>query len=94
MGSHKRQIASGMLGLYRPLRQGLEPEVMRDFQRNLIEPGDVCEPHTMGVVLMKHRLFGGLEGKRVFLGLERGKVVELAEHDRPNYHGIRTARTL
>lgn len=94
MGGHKRQIASGMLGLYRPLKRGLDPEVMRDFQRGELEPHDVCEPNTMGVVCMKHRLFGKYEGRRVYLGVERGKVIEIPEHDRPNYHGIRTSRSL
>jgi KaiC/GvpD/RAD55 family RecA-like ATPase len=92
MGGHKRQIASGMLGLYRPLKHNLEPEVMREFQRGMLEPKDVCEPHTMGCVVMKHRLFGGREGNRIYLGLERGKVIDLPEHDQPNTHGIRTAR--
>lgn len=92
MGSHKRQIASGMLGLYRPLKQGLDPETMKDFQRGALEPQDVCEPNTMGVVCMKHRLYGGREGKRVFLGVQRGKVVQLPNRDYPNIHGIRTNR--
>jgi hypothetical protein len=94
MGGHKRQIASGMLGLYRPLKTGLDPEVMKDFQRGLLEPQDVCEPQTMGVVCMKHRLYGGREGKRVFLGVQRGKVVDLPNRDQPNLHGIRTSRGL
>jgi hypothetical protein len=94
MGGHKRQIASGMLGLYRPLKRGLDPEIMRDFQRGELEPSDVCEPNTMGIVCMKHRLFGKYEGRRVYLGVERGKVIEIPEQDRPNTHGIRTARTL
>lgn len=92
MGGHKRQIASGMLGLYRPLKQGLDVDTMRNFQRGLLEPQDVCEPQTMGVVCMKHRLFGNHEGKRVFLGVQRGKVMELPERDQPNVHGIRTTR--
>jgi hypothetical protein len=90
MGGHKRQIASGMLGLYRPLKQNLSPETMKDFQRSILEPIDVCEPNTMGVVCMKHRLFGSHEGRRVYLGLERGRVVDLPEADQPNRHGIRT----
>lgn len=94
MGGHKRQIASGMLGIYRPLKRGLDPQTMKEFQAGALEPLDVCEPNTMGVVCMKHRLLGKYEGRRVYLGVERGKVVELAEHDRPNVHGIRTARAL
>ncbi len=94
MGGHKRMIASGMLGLYRPLKRGLDPETMKQFQAGTLEPQDVCEPNTMGVVCMKHRLLGKYEGRRVYLGVDRGKVVELPEHDQPNNHGIRTARML
>jgi KaiC/GvpD/RAD55 family RecA-like ATPase len=92
MGSHKRQIASGMLGLYRPLKQGLDADTLRQFQHGGLEPIDVCEPDTMGVVCMKHRLFGKYEGKRVFLGVKRGRVVDLPHRDQPNTHGIRTNR--
>lgn len=90
MGSHKRQIASGMLGLYRPLRQGLDAETMRSFQQGQLEPIDVLEPDTMAVVCMKHRLMGKYEGKRVYLGVQRGRVVDLPSRDIPNIHGIRT----
>lgn len=94
MGGHKRQIADGMIGLYRPLQKDLEPSTLRDFQRGLLEPQDVCEPNTMAVSLMKHRLFGSREGRRVYLGLERGRVKDLPHYDQPNGHGIRTSRTL
>lgn len=92
MGGHKRQIASGMLGLYRPLRQGLDPKDMKAFQAGILEPSDVCEPNTMGVVVMKHRLYGNREGRRVFLGVNHGRVVNLPHYDQPNVHGIRTTR--
>lgn len=83
MGSHKRQIASGMLGLYRPLKHGLTPDDYRLFQRGLLEPKDVCEPETMAVVCMKHRLRGNQEGRRAFLRVERGRVVNMPERDYP-----------
>jgi len=92
MGGHKRQIASGMIGVYRPLRKGLDTEVMRDFQRGNLEPQEVCEPNTMAAVCMKHRLFGNREGRRIYLGIERGKVADLPERDQPNSHSISTNR--
>lgn len=92
MGGHKRQIADGMLGLYRPLKQGIEPEMLRDFQRGVLEPKDVCELNTMGVVVMKHRLYGNHEGRRVYLGVQHGRVVDLPDCDQPNRHGIPTTR--
>jgi hypothetical protein len=93
MGGHKRQMATGMLGLYRPLKfAGVEDDVLKSFNKGHGEPKDVCEPNTMGVSVMKHRLIGNHEGRRIFLGVEKGKVVDLPEHDGPNVHGIRTAR--
>lgn len=78
MGSHKRQVASGMLGLYRPLKFGsVDVEALKRFRSGDGEPQDVCEPNTMGVCVMKHRLYGNREGKRAFLGVRKGAVVEL-----------------
>jgi len=33
----------------------------------------------MGVTVMKHRLYGNREGKRAFLGVERGRVMQLSD---------------
>lgn len=74
MGSHKRMIGSGMLGLYKPLKNDITPEEMRKFARGELEPQDVVERGTMACLLMKHRLFGEREGRRVLLQVERGKV--------------------
>lgn len=90
MGGHKRQIAAGMLGLYRPLRHGLEAEEMRAFQRGTLEPKDVCEPSTMAVSVMKHRLFGNREGQKVYLRIEKGKATDMPESELGPVHGIRT----
>lgn len=83
MGSHKRQVASGMIGLYRPLKfSGVDPDALSRFRNGDGEPMDVIEQNTMGVTVMKHRLYGNREGKRGFLGVERGRVVELSEADK------------
>lgn len=82
MGSHKRQIASGMIGLYRPLKFGsVDVEALKRFRAGDGEPQDVCEPNTMAAVIMKHRLYGNREGKRAFLGVDHGRVVQLSEAD-------------
>ncbi len=95
MGGHKRQIATGMLGLYRPLKfGGLSKEDSQAFMRGELEPKDVCEPNTMAVSVMKHRLYGDREGKRVFLRVERGKVMDMPESEMGPMHGIRTTRGL
>jgi hypothetical protein len=91
MGGFKRQIATGMLGLYRPLKfGGLSKEDSAAFMRGELEPKDVCEPNTMAVSVMKHRLYGDREGKRVFLRVEKGKVIDMPESELGPVHGIRT----
>lgn len=94
MGNHKRQIATGMIGLYRPLKfAGLSTEELKGFAKGNGEPQDVCEPNVMAVSVMKHRLFGNHEGRRAFLRVERGKVTDLPEHELPaSISGISSRR--
>lgn len=80
MGSHKRMIASGMLGLYKPFKIDITKEETSAFARGELEPQQVVEPGVMAVSLMKHRLFSR-EGRIVKLRVERGKVGDLAERD-------------
>ncbi len=95
MGNHKRHIATGMLGLYRPLKfGGVDDETLKSFSRGHGEPKDVCEPNVMAVSIMKHRLFGSHEGSRAYLKVEKGKVMDLPEADMAALHGIRTGGRL
>jgi hypothetical protein len=92
MGGHKRQIATGMLGLYRPLKlNGVDEETLKAFNKGHGEPKDVCEPNTMAVSVMKHRLFGNREGQKCFLRVERGKVTDMPESELGPIHGISAA---
>lgn len=81
MGSHKRMIATGMLGLFRPTRGGLSKEEMGAVRSGAAEPSTILEPNTMGVVLMKHRYYGHREGTRAFLRVERGLIQNLSDID-------------
>lgn len=94
MGNHKREIASGVLGLYRPLKlTGVDKKLLAAFNAGHAEQQEVIEPFTMAVSLMKHRLYGAREGKRVYLGVDHGRVVDLPERDIGGVlNGIRTAR--
>ena len=85
-GGHKRQVASGMLGLFRPLLgppEGAGPDDL-DAWKDLIaaarrgdrEPHTALEPNTMGVSLMKSRSYGGREGQRINLTWQNGRIVE------------------
>lgn len=82
MGAHKRMIATGMLGLFRPTRAGLTKEEMQAVRLGNVEPQTILEPGAMGVVCMKHRYFGKREGSRSMLQVERGRVDDMAEKDR------------
>jgi hypothetical protein len=82
LGPQKRMIATGMLGLYRPLRQGLTADEMKAAREDRVEYSSLLEPNTMGVVVMKHRKQGRNEGKRISLGVEHGRVFEIQERDR------------
>lgn len=76
-GSKKRDVASGMLAIYRPLRiAGVEKSEMAKLRDGEIKGRDVCEPNTMAVMAIKHRLYGGREGMRALLGVYRGRVTE------------------
>lgn len=90
MGNHKRHVAAGMLGLYKPLKfDGLDPDVLKAFARGEAEPQQVVEQNVMAVSVMKHRLFGNREGKRTFLGVDHGKVCHLDSRHHPA-PGVRT----
>jgi hypothetical protein len=85
MGGHKRQIASGMIGLYRPLRTRQPHEDPKAWAQRLtdaklghIEPHELLQRNTMGVVQMKSRHYGD-EWHRVMLRVEQGAVIDPAE---------------
>lgn len=76
-GSHKREKATWMLGLYRPLKlAGVELSDLRAVNGGLKNSLEICEPNTMAAVVMKHRIYGNREGQRVYLKVERGRVMD------------------
>lgn len=88
MGGHKRQVADGMLSIYRPLvlppndPEGLKAwrQKMSDVRAGGRSVKDVIMAGTMGVSVMKHREYNR-EGLRAYLGVERGKVYEFEYHE-------------
>lgn len=78
-GGHKRQIASGMIGLYKPLKPDITKQEMQRFARGELEPQDVVERGVMAALIMKSRLYGEREGKRVLLRVEQGRVKDRYE---------------
>jgi hypothetical protein len=89
MGGHKRQIATGMIGLHRKLRDRNADEDPKAYKLAIhearlgdAEPSTALAPGIMGVTAMKLRNFGQRENQRVYLGVEHGRVVTLNEKDR------------
>lgn len=90
MGGHKREIATWMLGLYRPLKvAGVLASDMKAVNAGLKRPQDICEPQTMAVVNMKHRFYGQREGERTYLKVEHGKVLDADQ----SLYTVRTVST-
>lgn len=96
--SVKLQVATGMIGLFRPLRGPLEDETPDDYAKAIkaaragtTDAPDMLEPNTMGVIAMKLRNYGAREGKRVALSVEHGRVTHLPEKDRfgTSHHGLK-----
>lgn len=76
-GNKKREVASGMLAIYRPLRlSGVDKNDMARFRDGDLLPRDVCEPDTMAVSCTKHRLYGAHENHRALLGVRQGRVTD------------------
>jgi KaiC/GvpD/RAD55 family RecA-like ATPase len=88
MGNTKRQIATGMVGIYRPTRARRPDESPEDYvaaikacRAGTDEAWKALEPGIMGVNNMKSRN-GMVEGARCQLRVEHGRVVEIPEKDR------------
>lgn len=88
-GSLKRRNATGMIGLFRPLRTRRPDEGDDEYVKalRLARSGngqvtDALEPNTMGVVAMKLRNYGAREGAKSYLHVERGRVSAMDEKDR------------
>ena len=79
MGGHKRQVATYMLGIYRPLKPGLSAETLREVRAGNVEVGTVLHENIMAVSCMKHRHYGNREGKTVTLGVVRGRLVDVVQ---------------
>jgi len=82
MGSHKRHVATSMLGIYRPLSDTASPETLKAVREGRAEPSTVIEPNVMALVCMKNRNYGSREGKRVLLSVDKGRLSNLNERDR------------
>lgn len=92
----KTQVATGIVGLFRKIREPRGDEMQDDYEKamksaraGVTEPGTMLDPGVMGVTAMKLRNYGHHDGKRVFLGFDRGHVSPLLERDRYTTDGHR-----
>lgn len=74
-GGHKRQIATRMLGIYRPLKTPIDPDLHKAVRDGLAEPLQAVEPDVMAVSVMKHRHYGSREGTVMKLHVDHGRLV-------------------
>lgn len=88
-GSLKERNATGMIGLFRPLRKQRPNETEDDFVKTLRaaragrgEVSDLLEPNTMGIVAMKLRNYGARVGQKSYLHVEHGRATGMDEKDR------------
>lgn len=85
----KTQVATGIVGLFRKIRDP-KPDESKDDYLNAIksaragtsETRDVLDQAVMGTVAMKLRNNGSSEGGRAFLGFAHGRVLPLEEKDK------------
>ena len=88
-GSLKRRNATGMIGLFRPLRKRRDDETDEEYVKALRAAragtgniADALEPNTMGVSAMKLRNYGSREGMKTYLTVSHGRVFSMDERDR------------
>lgn len=85
----KIQNATGIIGLFRPLRAMKPGETPKEYAADLkaarggeADAQTALERGAVGVTMMKLRNNGQNEGKKITLAFERGRVISLDEKDR------------
>lgn len=90
----KEQVATNILGLYRPMRTDLTDDQRRNASRGLLPIAEVAAPNQMGVASMKLRYGGAMKDSAAILHYERGQIRDLPSADRmaleADQHGIAT----
>ncbi|HXU02145.1 MAG TPA: DnaB-like helicase C-terminal domain-containing protein [Polyangia bacterium] len=88
-GTLKQRNATGMIGLFRPLRKRRSDELEDDYVKALRSArsgsgtvSDMLEPNAMGVIAMKLRNYGAREGMKSYLTVQHGRVFGMDEKDK------------
>lgn len=77
----KEEEADTVIGVYRPIKVGVDDSVMKQVRQGLRPRDDVIEPNVMGVMLLKHRLDGPVAGQSVKLAVRHQRVMPMREAD-------------
>lgn len=93
-GSHKREVATGMLGLFRPIRSPRPGEDLDAYKAQIkqarngeAEPHTALMSHTMGVVYMKDRNYG-TDGRTSLLAVVNGRIEDREERSDERRYGL------
>jgi hypothetical protein len=85
----KLKNATGIVGLFRPIRAMRSDETKKDYEAFLktaragaADAPKALETGVVGVNAMKLRNYGAHEGRKILLGFEKGRVLSLPERDR------------
>jgi len=77
MGGHKRQVATTMLGIFRPLSPDVTPDELKQVRAGQLDVQQIVQANVMAVACMKHRHYGNREGRIVKLGVQHGRLSDL-----------------
>jgi KaiC/GvpD/RAD55 family RecA-like ATPase len=78
-GSHKKEIATTMMGFYRPLRPGMRKEEREQVEFGERPMSDFLLTGANAFNIIGHRAYGSRNGMRGYVGWERGRIVEPSE---------------
>lgn len=97
----KLKNATGIIGLFRPVRAMRHDETKKDYEAFLksaragvSDAPKALQPGIVGANAIKLRNYGQHEGRKVLLGFERGRVVSLPERDQWSTEGGRARQML
>jgi hypothetical protein len=79
LGSHKKEIATTMMGFYRPLRPGMRKEEREQVEFGERPMSDFLLTGANAFNIIGHRAYGSRNGMRGYVGWERGRIVEPSE---------------
>lgn len=71
------QEADVVLGLYRPLKAGLDRQQLNAFLAGELDEHEILRPYTMGIRVLKHRRNSDLSGRTVYLHCQWGMLAGL-----------------